>query len=49
MKICKKCSKEFKEDYIYCPKCGTPYDVKIKSGKISWDTFLYDKTFSPIS
>lgn len=30
MKICKKCNKEYKDDYVYCPKCGKPYDEKMK-------------------
>ncbi|MBE6150962.1 MAG: zinc ribbon domain-containing protein [Firmicutes bacterium] len=51
MKICRKCKKEYKDDYIYCPKCGTPYDEKMKAvrtpGDIGglaskiWNGFLY--------
>lgn len=43
MKICKKCKNEFKEEYLYCPKCGKPYNdsfKKIKTPKsISGNTF----------
>lgn len=51
MKTCRKCKKEYKDDYIYCPKCGTPYDEKMKAvrtpGDIGglaskiWNGFLY--------
>lgn len=51
MKLCRKCEKEYKDDYIYCPKCGTPYDEKMKpvrtpgdvGGIVSkvWNGFLY--------
>ncbi len=51
MKICRKCKKEYKDDYVYCPKCGTPYDEKMKAvrtpGDIDglaskiWNGFLY--------
>lgn len=34
MKICIKCKNVYKNDYIFCPKCGTPYDEKIKKPKI---------------
>ena len=37
MKICRKCKIEYKDDYIYCPKCGTPYDEKMKPAKIPGD------------
>ncbi|MBQ9024389.1 MAG: hypothetical protein IJ105_04130 [Bacilli bacterium] len=37
MKICKKCKKEYKEDYIYCPKCGQPYDDNMKRVKTPGD------------
>lgn len=33
MKTCRKCKKEYKDDYIYCPKCGTPYDSNKKAVK----------------
>lgn len=33
MKVCKKCKNEYKEDYIYCPKCGQPYDDNMKKVK----------------
>lgn len=51
MRLCRKCEKEYKDNYIYCPKCGTPYDEKMKpvrtpgdvGGIISkiWNRFLY--------
>ena len=34
MKICKKCKTEYKDAYLFCPKCGTPYDEKMKKAKI---------------
>lgn len=34
MRKCKKCKKEYKDDYIYCPKCGRPYDDSVKPIKI---------------
>ena len=34
MKICKKCNNEYKDDYIYCPKCGKPYNDSQKRVKI---------------
>ena len=37
MKVCRKCKREYKDDYIYCPKCGTPYDEKMKPVKIPGD------------
>ena len=37
MKICRKCKKEYKDDYIYCPKCGTPYDKNMKAVKTPGD------------
>lgn len=33
MKTCRKCKNEYKDDYIYCPKCGTPYDPSKKTVK----------------
>lgn len=33
MKTCRKCKNEYKDDYIYCPKCGTPYDPGKKTVK----------------
>lgn len=37
MKICKKCKREFKDDYIYCPQCGKPYDDSVKPVKTPGD------------
>lgn len=37
MKVCKKCKNEYKEDYIYCPKCGQPYDDNMKRVKTPGD------------
>lgn len=37
MKICKKCKREYKDDYIYCPQCGKPYDDSIKPVKTPGD------------
>lgn len=37
MKTCKKCKREFKDDYIYCPQCGKPYDDSIKPIKTPGD------------
>ena len=34
MKVCKKCKNEYKDDYIYCPKCGKPYDDSMKMAKL---------------
>ena len=51
MKICRKCKVEYKNDYVYCPKCGTPYDENMKPVKTPgdiggvikkiWNGFLY--------
>lgn len=42
MKVCKKCKREYKDEYSYCPKCGKPYDDNIKRvktpGNVSSDT-----------
>lgn len=37
MKICRKCKREYKDDYIYCPQCGKPYDDSIKPVKTPGD------------
>lgn len=37
MKNCRKCKIEYKENYTYCPKCGTPNDPKIKRVKVPDD------------
>lgn len=37
MKICRKCKIEYKNDYVYCPKCGTPYDKNMKKVKTPGD------------
>ena len=37
MKVCKKCKNEYKEDYIYCPRCGRPYDDNMKKVKTPTD------------
>ena len=34
MKTCRKCKKEYKDDYSFCPKCGIPYDKDTKIPKI---------------
>lgn len=34
MKICKKCNNEYKDDYIYCPKCGKPYSDSQKRVRV---------------
>lgn len=34
MKNCRKCKIKYKEPYSFCPKCGTPYDEKMKRTKI---------------
>ena len=34
MKVCRKCKENYKEEYAFCPKCGTPYDEKIKKIKV---------------
>lgn len=34
MKICRKCENEYKDVYLFCPKCGTPFDPKMKYAKI---------------
>ena len=37
MKKCIKCNNEYKDDYIYCPKCGNPYDSSKKAVKTPGD------------
>lgn len=34
MKSCKKCKANYKDAYLFCPRCGTPYDEKMKRSKI---------------
>lgn len=34
MKICKKCKVEYKDEYSFCPKCGTPYAENVKKPKV---------------
>lgn len=34
MKTCRKCQNKYKDLYIYCPKCGTPCDEKMKYAKV---------------
>ncbi len=34
MKICQKCKYEYKDEYVYCPKCGAQYDNSPKKIKI---------------
>lgn len=34
MKNCRNCKTKYKESYSFCPKCGTPYDKKMKRAKI---------------
>ncbi|MEG1009611.1 MAG: hypothetical protein RSF67_07370 [Clostridia bacterium] len=34
MKVCRKCQIEYKDDYAYCPRCGTPYDNKVKKVEV---------------
>ena len=34
MKSCRKCKNEYKDEYNYCPKCGTPYDKNVKKTKV---------------
>jgi hypothetical protein len=47
MKTCRKCKNEYKDDYMYCPKCGTPYDAKKKAMKIP-DSILSDSASDTI-
>ena len=46
MKICRKCKKEYKNDYVYCPKCGTPCDKNIKA--VNTPVVLINPIFSEI-
>jgi hypothetical protein len=39
MKVCRKCKNEYRDDYAYCPKCGTPYDVKKKITRVPGSIF----------
>lgn len=34
MKICKKCNNTYFEKYLYCPKCGAPYNIRTKYAKV---------------
>ena len=34
MKVCRKCDNEYKDDYSFCPKCGTPHNPNTKYAKI---------------
>ena len=48
MKLCRRCKIEYKDDYIFCPKCGTPHDSKQKAAKIPQVTNIISKIWNVI-
>ena len=47
MKVCKKCNREYKDEYVFCPKCGKPYDDKKRPVKtpIDYDGGVIDTIY----